>query len=146
MPAWKRILVHHSASKDGVISDFEAIRQQHVVVNGWAEIGYHAVVERIGNSVVSRAGRPTTMQGAHCPGQNQKALGICVVGNFELEIPDAKHLSALVDQVSTWCAIYRIPVSEIKGHRDYRATLCPGRHLYSLLPEIRDQVAARLDE
>lgn len=143
MPKWERILVHHSAGPDGAISNYEQIRAQHLS-RGWLDIGYHAVVELVGSRVIHRPGRPTTMNGSHCPGQNAHALGVCVIGNFETTEPSAAHLHALTDQLATWCAIYDISPTAIFGHRDFRATLCPGKHLYGLLPELRIATAIRL--
>jgi hypothetical protein len=40
------------------------------------------------------------------------------------------------------CKQYRIPVAEIKGHRDYYNTLCPGDRLYAKLRQLRKEVAA----
>lgn len=139
--AWKRILVHHSAGKDGIAADRDAIRRQHIEVNGWLDIGYHAVIEQVGPAVIALPGRPETMHGSHCPGHNTTALGICVVGNFELEEPSEKHVEALIGKLAEWCAEYGIPVAAIHGHRDFRATLCPGQKLYVRLPSIRAAVA-----
>jgi hypothetical protein len=41
------------------------------------------------------------------------------------------------------CNQYGIPPTEIYGHRDYLSTtVCPGDHLYAMLPQLRQQVAA----
>ena len=145
MPRWNKILVHHSAGFDGVVSDFEAIKRQHVEVNGWQTIGYHALIERVGDKIVDRDGRPEYMNGSHCPGQNAMALGVCLVGNFEVESVGEKMLDALVDRLTRWCVHYRISPSQIYGHRDFRSTLCPGRNLYARIASLRSQVHERVD-
>ncbi|MEV8607806.1 hypothetical protein AB0383_07670 [Amycolatopsis sp. NPDC051373] len=42
------------------------------------------------------------------------------------------------------CEQYGIPVEEIKGHRDYYNTECPGDKLYAKLPQLRAEVAGLL--
>lgn len=144
-PVWERILIHHSAGRDGVASDFEAILHQHVHVNGWRTIGYHALIERVGSQVVDRDGRPDTMIGSHCPGQNSKALGVCLVGNFETEHVGTDVLAKLIGRLERWCIKFNIPPEAIYGHRDFRQTLCPGANLYRLIPSLREKVAELID-
>ena len=61
-------------------------------------------------------GRPLATVGAHAEGQNYHTVGINVPGP-----------------------------STIVGHRDVNSTDCPGRNLYSLLPQIRKDVARKLN-
>jgi hypothetical protein len=42
------------------------------------------------------------------------------------------------------CRQYGIPVEEIRGHRDFYNTECPGDALYAKLPRLRDEVAASM--
>lgn len=134
---WRRILVHHSAGADGVARDFDRILREHTLPppdgRGWRTIGYHAVIERVGETFMEIPGRPEWMVGSHCPGQNSIALGVCLVGNFETAPPPQPQVRMLVKKLSAWCRQYRIPIGEIHGHRDYRATLCPGEYLYQLI-------------
>ena len=75
-------------------------------------------------------GRPWTENGAHCPqkGMNRKALGICLVGDFdEMAVPRPQWAKA-VELVRMLCAIYAIPTEHIVGHRDFNPIkTCPGR-------------------
>jgi hypothetical protein len=85
------------------------------------------------------------MQGAHCPGQNQIALGVCLVGNFEIEVVGMEMFDVLVARLAEWCMMYNISPNDIYGHRDFRATLCPGRNLYNLLGTLREKTHEQVD-
>lgn len=125
---WKKVLIHHSAGADGVALDFAGIRRQHVEVNGWSDVGYHAVTEKVGEAYVTITGRALNQPGAHCPGRNRDSLGVCLVGNFELAPPPAAQLAEAARGVAGFCAAFDIPLSEIHRHGDFRATACPGKH------------------
>lgn len=130
MIAWQRVLVHHSATHDGPGVDFAGIRNYHTapvpIGHGWQDIGYHSVVELVGSRAITIPGRPVTIEGAHCPGQNRIALGLCVVGNFDLAPPSHALLAEAADTIAGWCVRYSIPVHEIRPHREFRSTHCPG--------------------
>ncbi len=68
-------------------------------------------------------------KGAHCPesGMNSKSIGICVVGNYDLEPPPGDRLALLRRLVLSLMDVFSIPVENVKGHRDYHsAKNCPG--------------------
>ena len=101
--------------------------------------------------------------GAHVSNYNSGTVGIAMLGNFVSSPPTSAAVSALVEQLA-WEAdrhsldprgatAYDNPSSStdtprvfdnIAGHRDLGSTECPGGALYSMLPSVRDQVAARL--
>ncbi|MFQ5652289.1 MAG: N-acetylmuramoyl-L-alanine amidase [bacterium] len=69
-----------------------------------------------------------------------------LVGNFQVETPTPAQRTSLVNRLVSWCNTYRIPSENIFGHRDFPTTKrCPGENLYTLLPGIRQEVAARVD-
>ena len=114
------------------------------MANGWAGIGYHYVIRKDGT--IER-GRPLATVGAHAEGQNYHTVGINVTGNFEKEIPTPAQIHSLEGLVAWICKTYSIVPgpSTIVGHRDVNSTDCPGRNLYSLLPQIRKDVARKLN-
>jgi len=120
------ICIHHSATADGEHLDTEAIRRYHVDHNGWDDIGYHAVVERVDGRVVVYPGRELRYKGAHCPPLNSTHFGLCVVGNFDTTAPDDELLRA----AATWCraimAEYHMPLKGLVYHCDYAVKSCPG--------------------
>lgn len=135
--AWKYIVIHHTASKHASV---ESIHEEHVKrkdANGnpWLGIGYHFV---IGNGQGMNDGEiePTfrwrqQLQGAHAgskdPVYNKQGIGICLVGNFENHEPTPGQLVSLKKLVRAMKAKYRIDSKNVIGHRDVRATECPGK-------------------
>jgi N-acetylmuramoyl-L-alanine amidase len=114
------IVIHHSLTKDGQVVDWDAIRNFHREVNGWSDIGYHYGIEGVGNGLLLQAGRPESQPGAHTKEMhmNNKSLGICVVGNFDLAPPGLEVLRFLADIVRRKIAEYGIPVQSVLGHRE----------------------------
>lgn len=141
-PKTDMIVIHHVGIPDGDTSA-AAIHRAHLA-NGWAGIGYHYVIRKDGT--IER-GRPLATVGAHAEGQNYHTVGINVTGNFEKEIPTPAQIHSLEGLVAWICKIYSIVPgpSTIVGHRDVNSTDCPGRNLYSLLPQIRKDVARKLN-
>lgn len=141
-PKTDMIVIHHVGIPDGDTSA-AAIHRAHLA-NGWAGIGYHYVIRKDGT--IER-GRPLATVGAHAEGQNYHTVGINVTGNFEKEIPTPAQIHSLESLVAWICKIYSIVPgpSTIVGHRDVNSTDCPGRHLYSLLPQIRKDVAQQMN-
>lgn len=123
---WERVLIHHSAGPDTDGLEVDNYRDYHVRVRGWRDLGYHVVVERIAGGYEVILGRPLNMTGAHCPGQNTRAIGVCFAGNFEAEPPPRAMLEAAAPVLAGLMDVAEIPTSEIRRHSDYWATACPG--------------------
>ncbi len=122
----KYIIIHHSAIPDGVVyRDFDAIKRGHMA-KGWRDIGYHWVVEKVNGVLTAIPGRAESDVGAHCIPRNVDGIGICCIGNFEIEIPSEE----LYIFVANLCKeiMGRHPIVEIGQHKDYDATACPRRH------------------
>lgn len=124
---WKGITIHHSLTRDSGALSWGAIKDYHVNVNGWQDIGYHFGVELLGSQVKVMAGRPLTMQGAHCKGLNSTHIGVCVVGNYDLIEPSTQHIDTLFNLCSGLMQIYNISPYEITYHSDFAPKSCPGR-------------------
>ena len=125
--AKKYIVLHHSASADhGTLKNFDDIKRWHTQNNGWRDIGYNWVVERVNGKLMALPGRSEGDTGAHCPGRNTDGVGVCIVGNFQETVPSEElylFVADLCKQIMT-----RHPIQEIGGHRDYAATACPGKN------------------
>lgn len=95
-------------------------------------------------------GRGLGRTGSHTAGHNRSALGIAFEGNFELE-PLPVHFDAQLDALAGWLRELRDdhgfselgtvqpddPQRQVFGHRDVKATACPGDHLFARLRRIR---------
>lgn len=112
------IIIHCSATRNG--HDFRAsdIDRWHRE-QGFAEIGYHYVIDLDGTIEV---GRPLTMAGAHCKGWNKRSIGICYIGGLDANGMPADtrthaqkvSLHNLVEQL-----MERFPsITQVLGHRD----------------------------
>lgn len=132
---WSAIIFHHSATKDGVTNDYEAIRRYHIEVKGWRDIGYHFLIERVGGKILTRKGRPLSWEGGHTVGWNKIAIGICVVGNYDLAAPDAEIMDAAVALGREIMAAFpAITPSRVFYHRQFASKTCPG----TKFPELCD--------
>jgi len=141
----KKLVVHHSASPRVTTkkSDIELWHTQR----GFSQIGYHKVIEGDGKIVV---GRPEDIQGAHAKGANSDSLGVCVVGDFEKEIPTQSQIDSLVLVLVEWCKKYSLTSSNIYGHFNApggtTSTSCPGANLKSLLSTVKPKVEVGLSK
>lgn len=127
----KKVIVHHSLTKDSTTVSWGAIRRYHTQTLGWKDCGYHAGVELVksGNESYYEIlmGRTWDIQGAHSKGQNHNSLGICFVGNYDKEEPPRAMLIVGVKIIRLWMKLYNIAVSDILGHRDFLGyKSCPG--------------------
>ena len=152
---WKWIIIHHSWSKDHDTLDWGGIRRYHCAYRIDAHIvtkeeynrrlkirdgkqfqkpwfkddsGYHVGCEYVKGHHEILLGRPLTLPGVQCKGMNNKSLGFCFTGNFDLKAPPeemlvyaAKRFFVPILQMSGY------GVECIKGHRDYANKSCPGK-------------------
>ena len=127
------IVIHHVGNTKKNVNS-ATIHRWHIG-NGWAGIGYHYIIRKDGT--IER-GRPLHAVGAHCYNQNEHTVGICVVGNFELERPTNEQFRAAESLVSAVCNVYNLHPTEknVVGHKFYNKTDCPGIYLNQWLPDI----------
>ena len=144
MAGVRRITLHHTATlpEMNARSDRElvkAIQDFHRNKRGWADIGYHWLIGFDGNVY---EGRALNVQGAHAGGGNNvENLGISVVGDFTTNLPEGSQLHTLDVFLREQMALYGVPSAELHGHRDFKATECPGSALYDWLLTFKKQVA-----
>ena len=135
---WRYVVIHHTATDTG---DVESINESHLKKkdssgNQWLGIGYHFVIGN-GNGMRDGAIEPTfrwkqQLHGAHAgtenKEQNQHGIGVCLVGDFEKTSPSPAQLRAVKQLVRTMKTAYGITSTNVIGHRDIRATECPGKY------------------
>lgn len=116
---WQYIVIHHSFTRDEATTrNWDAIRKYHKEINGWADIGYHFGLERDLSGIAVLEGRPLSMDGAHAIGFNRNGIGICVVGNYDIDPPSADRLEVLRGLVTKLMVQFNIPVDNVIGHRE----------------------------
>jgi N-acetylmuramoyl-L-alanine amidase len=130
---WKAIVIHHSATTFGNA----AIIDQWHRDRGFDELGYHFV---IGNGTNSADGQvevgprwPIQKYGAHDNASdnryNEYGIGICLVGNFDVQHPSAAQMRSVDTLVAWLMKRYKIAPDHILGHGDTKQTDCPGKNL-----------------
>jgi len=127
----KTIVIHHSALP---LSDGPAaIQELHMEQRGFADVGYHFMIDEAGRLY---EGRALNIRGAHTAGYNTGAVGICLIGNFEEIQPALEQLSMLYSLLSCITTQYT-NINRLAGHREFNTgTLCPGANLAPKLPGI----------
>jgi N-acetyl-anhydromuramyl-L-alanine amidase AmpD len=107
----------------------EAIRQMHIKERGWADIGYHWLIDRDGTVL---PGRRETVIGAHVAGHNAGTIGISLFGGLTSKPHDpflknftSRQEVALLDLIGDIRA--RTAIAWIRGHNEVDSgKACPG--------------------
>lgn len=153
--------LHHTASSNNYTADevpaiLRGFYHLHAVTNGWGDIGYHVLVDKFGRRWEGRAGGlASTVIGAHAGGYNTGTFGVSMIGNYDVVDTPQVMVDSVAAIIAWKFSLYGIDprgtttvsgrvLNTIHGHRDTKATACPGRYGYARLPEIRDRVAAAL--
>ncbi|KAA3607940.1 MAG: N-acetylmuramoyl-L-alanine amidase [Planctomycetota bacterium] len=141
MEAPWRLTVHHSAEPfsaealPATLAEVRRIQKTHQNERGWADIGYHFLIDRAGRVV---EGRPLSYQGSHAFRDNNRGnIGICLLGNFvshpqdgaryaQAQSPSAAQYRALENLTQQLRRHFGISRKEIHYHAEFRSTECPG--------------------
>ena len=121
----KFIVIHHSQRK---IDSVKRIKNLHVKINKWDDIGYHFLIGKNGKLY---NGRSEKFIGAHVFGHNKNSIGICLIGNFDEEAPTKKQMQNLIKFLKEKIKKYKIPAKNILGHREFPNVIktCPGKFI-----------------
>jgi hypothetical protein len=132
------VVVHHSALplRDGPAE----IQRVHMRVLGFADIGYHFLIDADGQLF---EGRLLAVRGAHTRGHNTGTVGVALLGHFEQSDPTAAQQTSLTALLQSLRYTYQI--SHLAGHRDFlpTETVCPGHRLAVQLPDLAGSVGLR---
>jgi hypothetical protein len=122
-------MLHHSGTVDTKSLTWGIIRSNHKSLYPQADHPYHYGVEWIRSSYEILMGRMPDIKGAHCRAQrmNHIALGICMVGNFDMAPPAKAQWKKTLELVRFLMFHYAIPKENVIGHRNVKETNCPGR-------------------
>jgi len=121
----KRIIIHHSLTKDSKTVSWGTIRKYHKSL-GWGNIGYHFGIELARNDYEIFIGRTLDQKGCHTGSKNIGSIGICFVGNYDDVAPPLEMLKTSIPLVRWLMKLYDIPIDEIYGHRNFAKKSCPG--------------------
>jgi len=129
---WKYIVLHHAAVDEGDVKSLDRYhREVRHMENGLA---YHFLIGNghgMGDGEIAVGNRwKKQLDGGHLHSlaQNQVALGICLIGNFDKHPPTATQLRSLEDLVRALMKRCNLGASAVKTHQQINVvnTKCPG--------------------
>lgn len=143
-----RVTVHHSGevtnigNQTDVANLLRAIQNAHQKGEGYADVGYHFLIDAGGRVW---QGRDIKYQGAHAGNSalNSGNVGVCLLGNFDsqsLPVAQAKSLVVVLDSLRKRYGIRR---EHVYGHGEIRklggigGTECPGDRVQSIVEKYR---------
>ncbi|MFT4286867.1 FG-GAP-like repeat-containing protein [Nocardioides sp.] len=148
--------VHHTVNANDytaaeVPAIIRSIYAYHVKSRGWRDIGYNFLIDKFGRIWEGRyGGVDRAVVGAHTENYNSDSFGASAIGNFDIAEPPQEVVGAFgslfawklslhgVSAAATNVTIGKtVFASSIMGHRDTKATACPGKYLYARIPDIR---------
>ena len=158
------LAIHHTATASAGAADtwedcasaVRAIQDYHMDTNGWIDIGYNYLICQTGDIFQGREDGDDSRDvvGAH-DGYNEGSVGTAALGYFHPP-EDQQPSSALIDGYTDlfgWIVDRRDinptgtsnyfeygPLRNVYGHRDVKATACPGDHLYPKRSAIVDSL------
>lgn len=135
LPAKYNFLHHTVTSDNATLADLDRIARGR----GFDRVSYSFLVWPDGTI---KAGRGWGAAQAATKGYNSVSHSIAAVGNYDTRAPTA----AMVEAIADW---HRFSITEgytlpgpLRGHRDVKATACPGVYLYAALPTINGRQAS----
>lgn len=125
----KKLIIHCSASEFGDAKEIDRWHRE----KGWDCIGYHFVIcngFRTSKSEYStevdgliEPGRPVSMIGAHCKGQNADSIGICLIGVKDFTKTQMIKLDELLKRLMKE---YGLCPKDVFGHYEFEPhKTCP---------------------
>lgn len=168
----KFVIVHHSDGSNLAEDYLEEVRNiylLHTQSRGFDDIGYNFLVAPNGVIYKGRDGRGAVAQdnvrGAHMCNKNDSTFAICMLGNFNVQLPTPAALRSFyalaawkmqkenldpkgllnhsVGPTASNAGSKLLP--HLAGHRDGCTpsyTECPGDLLHTYLPQVRDSLAS----
>ena len=146
-----RITVHHTQGhmairREDAVATARGIQDFHMNSRGWADVGYHFMIDGEGRIL---EGRPVETIGAHAANANEGNVGIALMGDFNKQKPTTAQLESL-ERLAAYLAVrYKIDTTQkghLEGHRNWTHTDCPGQHLMAILARLRLEVDQRADD
>lgn len=122
----KKIIIHCSDSNWG---NAATINQWHLE-RGFDKIGYHYVIlnaypeyrnikerePRLVSDGLIEYGRSISEIGAHCVGQNEDSIGICLIGE---NIFSSVQIEALISITHKLMQEYKLKIKDVYGHYEF---------------------------
>lgn len=140
--SYDRLTIHHAGNgisqntdKEAVVQELAGILSAHIERN-YGDIGYHFIIDYAGRVW---EGRNIEWEGAHVSYENEKNIGVMLLGNFEEQQPSTEQLKTMSRMVKVLCDSHGITKHRIYGHRDLGHSVCPGKNLYPYVLQLKDE-------
>ena len=134
-PTW--LILHHSEAT--YPHDIEEVRLWHTLPkppkgekpisgvhgNGWNDVGYQYFLRKSGER---QKGREEWVKGAHTWRYNGQSIGVCMEGNFDIEVPTYEQVLEFLNLCANIMKRHpMITPDRIRGHRECASRkTCPG--------------------
>lgn len=141
-----RVTVHHTDGHPRTrlsdsIEEMRGYQSFHMNGRGWADIGYHFVIDGAGRVL---EGRHAEILGAHAGGNaNMDNIGIAVMGDYNRDYLNDAQKNSLRRLITFLALRYHSDPRQrdfIQPHQHYKSTDCPGTHIVAFLAELRADV------
>ncbi|KAM7363106.1 peptidoglycan-recognition protein SC2-like [Cochliomyia hominivorax] len=127
------VVIHHSAgsfcsTEKTCSAQMRNIQSYHMDDLGWDDIGYNFAIGG-DNNIYEGCG--AGVMGAHALSWNSKSYGIMFIGNYNDRLPSDTQIEKAKELIN-WLVAEGYVTSNytVHGHRQVRATECPGNMLY----------------
>jgi len=145
-----KITIHHGgvffSDTANVVKHLQKLQDWSRKEKKWIDIPYHFMID-LGANIYET--RPVNYPGDTNTDYDVRGHAlICVMGNYEEQILSKEQLKAVIDLSAFLAENFKVSVKDIKGHKDYTETLCPGKDLYKYLADgtIRNETAKLLGD
>ena len=135
-----RATIHHTVTPTNdslsVPARLRQIQSFHMFTRGWCDIGYNYLVSRDGRIWTGRGARTI---GAHVANNNTGNVGVSFIGTYistaptETQMCNVARLLRRTHENFGGLALNR---TDVKGHRQFGGTSCPGDALYARIDKI----------
>ena len=120
------IIVHCTATPEGMPMTVKRIDKIHRDEKHWSGIGYHIVIYLDGTI---HNGRPLEQEGAHCLNHNAHSIGVCYVGGCAKDAQTPKDTRTPEQKVALANILEKLhkmfPNATLHGHREFSNKKCP---------------------
>ena len=132
-----KITIHHGgvffSDTANVVEHLQQLQDWSRKEKKWIDIPYHFMIDLDGKIYETR---PINYPGDTNTDYDVRGHAlICVMGNYEEQILADAQLVAVINLSAFLARNYNVGVKDIKGHKDYTETLCPGKDLYKYLAD-----------
>ncbi len=139
-----RLVVHHTASPTNDTFTPEARLRQtqayHMDSRGYCDVAYNFLMSR---DARVWEGRGDGVLGGHTLNQNAGNMALCLIGTYTTDTLTPQQACALAGWMAWQSSLHGIALNRtnIKGHREWGATACPGDTVFAQLNSLVMQAA-----